>query len=91
MSSAFFSDAKMLCDSSGCHGLTGYAQNKVRSPCTLSEHGVPTSATSVYGLPSSPHGGCCSVAQLCLTLCDSTDYSTPGLPVFHYIPEFAQT
>jgi len=34
---------------------------------------------------------CCSVAQSCLTLCDPTDCSTPGLPVHHQLPEFAQT
>ena len=34
---------------------------------------------------------CCSVALLCLTLCDPMDCSTPGFPVFHYLPEFAQT
>ena len=33
---------------------------------------------------------CCSVAQSCLTLCDPMDCSTPGFPVFHYLPEFAQ-
>ena len=32
-----------------------------------------------------------SVAQLCLTLCDTMDCSTPGLPVHHQIPEFTQT
>ena len=32
-----------------------------------------------------------SVTQLCLTLCDSMDYSTPGLPVHHQLPEFTQT
>ena len=32
----------------------------------------------------------CSVAQLCLTLCDPMDCSTPGFPVHHYLPEFAQ-
>ena len=26
----------------------------------------------------------CSVAQLCLTLCDPMDCSTPGFPVLHY-------
>ena len=26
---------------------------------------------------------CCSVAQLCLTLCDPMNHSTPGLPVHH--------
>ena len=34
---------------------------------------------------------CCSVIQLCLTLCDPVDCSTPGLPVHHQLPEFAQT
>ena len=32
-----------------------------------------------------------SVAQSCLTLCDPMDCSTPGLPVHHQLPEFAQT
>ena len=31
------------------------------------------------------------VAQLCPTLCDPMDYSTPGLPVHHQLPEFTQT
>ena len=30
---------------------------------------------------------CCSVAQLCPTLCDPMDCSTPGFPVLHYLPE----
>ena len=33
----------------------------------------------------------CSVAKLCLTLCDPMDCSTPGFPALHYLPEFAQT
>ena len=32
-----------------------------------------------------------SVAQLCLTLCDPIDCSTPGFPVYHQCPELAQT
>ena len=32
----------------------------------------------------------CSVTQLCLTLWDPMDCSTPGFPVLHYLPEFAQ-
>ena len=32
-----------------------------------------------------------SVAQLCLTLCDPMNHSTPGFPVLHNLPEFAQT
>ena len=32
-----------------------------------------------------------SFAQLCLTLCNPMDCSTPGLPVHHQLPEFIQT
>ena len=32
-----------------------------------------------------------SVTQLCPTLCDPVDYSTPGLSVHHQLPEFTQT
>ena len=31
------------------------------------------------------------VAQSCLTLCDHTDYSMPGLPVHYQLREFTQT
>ena len=34
---------------------------------------------------------CCSVAKLYPTLCDPIVCSTPGFPVLHYLPEFAQT
>ena len=32
-----------------------------------------------------------SVAQLCPTLCDPVNCSTPGLPVHHHLPEFTET
>ena len=32
-----------------------------------------------------------SVTQSCLTLCDPINHSTPGLPVYHQLPEFTQT
>ena len=32
-----------------------------------------------------------SVAQSCPTLCNPLNYSTPGLPVHHWLPEFTQT
>ena len=32
----------------------------------------------------------CSVTQSCLTLCNPMNCSTPGLPVPHHLPEFAQ-
>ena len=38
-----------------------------------------------------PRSCCCSVTQLPLTLCDPVDCNTPGCPVFHHLPEFAQT
>ena len=31
------------------------------------------------------------VTQSCPTLCNPKDYSMPGLPVHHQLPEFAQT
>ena len=34
---------------------------------------------------------CCSVAQLCPTLCDPMDCRTPGFPVLHHLLELAQT
>ena len=32
-----------------------------------------------------------SVTQLCLTVCDPMDCSTPGFPVHHQLPELAQS
>ena len=34
---------------------------------------------------------CCSVAQLCLTLCNNMNCSTSGFLVLHHLLEFAQT
>ena len=46
-------------------------------------------------MPGEQDGRCflreCSVAQLCPTLCDPTDHNMPGFPVFHCLPEPAQT
>ena len=33
---------------------------------------------------------CCSVAKLCLTLCDSMEWNMPGSPVPHHLLEFVQ-
>ena len=33
---------------------------------------------------------CYLVAKLCLTVCNPMNHSTPGFPVFHYLPECAQ-
>ena len=34
---------------------------------------------------------CCSVANLCPTLCDPMNFTTPGFPVLNCLLEFAQT
>ena len=33
---------------------------------------------------------CCSTAKSCLTLCNPMDCCTPGFPIPHYLPDFAQ-
>ena len=43
------------------------------------------------GAPCRACGGVSSVAQLCPTLCNPMDCSTPGLPVHHQLPKFTQT
>ena len=49
-------------------------------------------ASSWWLIMDSPvsHCSCCSVTQSCPTLCDPTDCGTPGLPVSHHLPKFAQ-
>ena len=42
-------------------------------------------------LAFNPECWCCSFAQLYQTLCDPMHCSTPGLPVLHYLLEFALT
>ena len=44
-------------------------------------HGVAKSQTQLSDLTE---------LKLCLTLCNPVDYNTPGLPVPHYLPDFAQ-
>ena len=45
---------------------------------------IPFSALSPYNCYY------CSVAKLCLILCDPMYCSMPGFPVLHYLPEFVQ-
>ena len=48
--------------------------------------------TSVHLLVQMARYVCyCSVAKLCLVLCDPVDHSTPGFPVLHHLLEFAPT
>ena len=48
-------------------------------------------AESLAGKSLDPSVQFSSVAQSCLTLCDPMDYSTPGFPVHHKLPELTQT
>ena len=48
-------------------------------------------ATDPSTVIKSMHMPCCSVAKLCLTLCDPMNCSTPGFPFLHCLREFAQT
>jgi len=59
----------------------------------LLEHGVTITFSSFSPqVPCLfPILGCCSVTKSCLTLWNPMDCSTPGFPVLHYLPEFAQT
>ena len=50
----------------------------------LVQQGRPSTAKNKYI-------NCCSVAHSCPTLCDLMDCSTPGFPVLHHLPVFAQT
>ena len=52
-------------------------------PTLGSNPGLLHTSTSVQSVSS--------VAQSCLTLCDSMNRSTPSLPVHHQLPEFTQT
>ena len=50
-----------------------------------------TWTSNVYVIDLLLYESLSSVAQLCTTLCDLMDCSTPGLPVHHQLPEFTQT
>ena len=55
---------------------------------------TPTTHTTTYsssGTMICPKHQFSSVTQSCLTLCDPMNHSTPGLPVYHQLPEFTQT
>ena len=50
----------------------------------------PTEGTLAANVLSWEHYCCCSVIKLCPALCNPMNCSTPGFPVLHYLPEFAQ-
>ena len=50
-----------------------------------------TNKVLFLGLSGSYNDWFSSVTQSCPSLCDPMDYSTPGFPVHHHLPELAQT
>ena len=52
---------------------------------------ISTSALLTMSKPLTVSVQFTSVTQLCLTLCDSMNHSTPGLPIHLQFPEFTQT
>ena len=74
----------------GCHALQGIYSAQGSSPHLLGLlHWQAGSLPLVP--PGKPSVQFSSVAQLCPTLCDSMDCSTPGFPVHHQLPELIQT
>ena len=55
------------------------------------QHWPQIISTQVLGWKIGVSICCCSVAKLCPTLCVPMDCRTPGFPILHYLPEFAQT
>ena len=50
----------------------------------------PRAGRALGGRENCVPARCCSVTQLCSTLCDLIDYSRPGFPVFQHLLELAQ-
>ena len=57
----------------------------------LAKEGTAARVMKVRGICYENQEVCCSVAQLCLTLCDPMDCSMPGFLILHHLPELAQT
>ena len=57
----------------------------------LSLNVLTTILRSTYYDPILQTAFCCSVAQLCLTLWDSTECSMPGFSILHHPLKLAQT
>ena len=71
----------------GCHALL----QEIFLTQQLNPHLLCLLHWQVGSLPLAPPGKPISVTQWCPPLCDPMDYSTPGLPVHHQLPELAQT
>ena len=81
---------------SGLHGLfqgifpTQESNSRLLSRTSPALAGRFFTTSTIWEAQLSPSVQFSSVAQLCPTLCDPMDCSTPGLPVHHQLPEFTQ-
>ena len=71
------------------------SQSRLRIPTTTTLAITASALGLALGPPAcfipAPRPCCCSVTKSSLTLCDPVNCSTPGFPVLHSLPEFAQT
>ena len=75
-----------------CAAVHGVAKNQtwLTDWTTTNGHLYVFFGKYVFRFSVIPLWCCCSVSQLCLTLCDPMNCSTPGFPVLHCLLEFAQ-
>ena len=74
-----------------CCLVLGYGSNPSSPSCLPILSEVCSFSGLCARLTLFPFAQFSSVAQLCLTLCDPMDCSTPGFPVLHQLPELTQT
>ena len=78
-------------------GLSMHACIEVKIDAKYQEEWLASAGPGIFPnrihFSPSPHrkACCCSVAQLCPSLCDPMDCSMPGFPALHQLPELAQT
>ena len=74
------SPVNVLQASTSSHGIYGSTDSLLRSK---------TEKINIIFISIISEGWCCHSVTVMLTLCDPTDCSTPGFPVFLCLPEFA--
>ena len=80
-----------LCSACGIPTNSGTVLNNRLKGCSASRVLLYYVALSSVVVCPTNDSSVSSVTQLCPTPCDPMNYSTPGLPVHHQLPEFNQT
>ena len=71
-----------------CHSFKGYA---LSTSLLFQNHQALWNTGRISALNEDRYYCCCLVAQSCPILCNPMNSSTPGFPVLHHLPKFAQT